>query len=194
MSDLLDRDVRFLLEAIADEQPTPGGGSVAALVTAMAAALIVMATRRSPDWPEAKGIRAQASALAARAAPLAQQDADAYESALRSLAGDSAETRPEARDFALGNALAKAAHIPLAIAAIAADVAELASTVAEAGDQSVRADAAAAAALAQAAARAAANVVAVNLTVTADDVRVQHAEQLAAAAASAADRALASGS
>ena len=79
----LDLAVRDLLAEIASRTPAPGGGSVAAITVAMAAGLVEMAARFSDDhWAEAGGALAQAKALRERAAPLAREDAQAYERAL----------------------------------------------------------------------------------------------------------------
>lgn len=189
--DFLERRVRDLLDDVADRTPAPAGGSVAALVVAMAAALTAMAARFSYDhWEEAGGAVAQAEALRERAAPLARADAEAYGRALEALRapkdGDAA-----ARDEAIGRALAEAAAVPLEIAAIATDVALLAADVAEHGNPNLRGDATAAAGLAEASARVAANLVAINLAATEEDGRVTRARSLAAAASEAASRALA---
>jgi len=186
---LLDLRLREFLDEVAAEGRTPGGGSVAALVTAMAAGLLGKVARGSVDtWPEAAGIAAQAESLAARAAPLVQADAEQYEAALlarlESGAGQGAR-----RDFALGQAYAKAAEPPLRIAQTAGDVAALALTVAENGNPSLRADAVTAALLAAAAAKAAAELVAVNLTASAEDPRVLQAAMAAEEAARAAEAA-----
>jgi len=186
---LLDLRLREFLDEVAAEGRTPGGGSVAALVTAMAAGLLGKVARGSVDtWPEAAGIAAQAESLGARAAPLAQADAEQYEAALlarlESGAGQGAR-----RDFALGQAYAKAAEPPLRIAQTAGDVAALALTVAENGNPSLRADAVTAALLAAAAAKAAAELVAVNLTASAEDPRVLQAAMAAEEAARAAEAA-----
>src|SRR5712691_9284540 len=186
---LLDLRLREFLDEVAAEGRTPGGGSVAALVTAMAAGLLGKVARGSLDtWPEAAGIAAQAESLGARAAPLVQADAEQYEAALlarlESGAGQGAR-----RDFALGQAYAKAAEPPLRIAQTAGDVAALALTVAENGNPSLRADAVTAALLAAAAAKAAAELVAVNLTASAEDPRVLQAAMAAEEAARAAEAA-----
>ena len=183
---LLDLPLRALLDEVAARGRTPGGGSVAALVTAAAAGLLAKVARFSgDDWPEAPGIAAQAETLRDRAAPLAQKDADEYEAALRAHS-DAGEDRGERRDFALGRAFARAAEPPLEIAAIAADVARLSVTVAERGEPALRADAVAAALFAAAAAAAGAELVAVNLTASESDERVRRARQLADDAAEAA--------
>ena len=186
---LLDLPLRELLDEVAARGRTPGGGSVAAIVTAAAAGLLAKVARSSGEhWPEAAGTAAQAEALRDRAAPLAQADADQYEAALRAQAEDH-EQPGERRDFALGRAFARAAEPPLEIAAIAADVSQLSVTVAERGEPALRADAVAAALLAAAAAATAAELVAVNLTASGGDERVMRARRLAEEAAEAATEA-----
>ena len=80
-------DVPFeeLLDTIAAETPAPGGGSVAAFVTEMAASLAAMAARFAHDWDGAAGAVAQAETLRHRAAPLADEDAVAYENVLTAM-------------------------------------------------------------------------------------------------------------
>ena len=187
--ELLDLRLREFLDEIAGVGRTPGGGSVAALVTAMAAGLLAKVARGSVEtWPDAAGIAAQAESLRARAAPLAQADAEQYEAVLLAR-GQSGEAQGARQDFALGQAYAKAAEPPLQIARVASDVAQLALTVAQNGDAALWADAVAAALLAAAAAKAAAELVAVNLTASADDRRVLEAAKVAEEAARAAEAA-----
>jgi len=188
---MLDLRLQEFLDEVASERRTPGSGSVAALVTAAAAGLLAKIARASKDgWPEAPGIAAQAESLRDRAEPLAQADAEEYEAALSAptKTGDESVQR---RDFAVGRAYARAAEPPLRIVETATDVAQLSVTVARNGNQSLRADAAAAGAFAAAAARAAAELVAVNLTASAEDPRVVRARALAEDAARAADEAYA---
>jgi methenyltetrahydrofolate cyclohydrolase len=171
-----------LLDRLASDSPTPGGGSVAALVVAMSAGLLAMAARASREgWAEASGAIAQAESLRSRVTPLAAKDAQAYEAALTAMRAPLGATAEE-RDAAIADALAHAAQVPLEIAESAADAAALAATVAERGDEKVRGDAAAAAVLAAAAARAAANLVAINLATSDDDRRVARARRIAAEA------------
>jgi formiminotetrahydrofolate cyclodeaminase len=183
---LLDLPLREFLEEVASEKRTPGGGSVAALVTAAAAGLLAKVARASAEtWAEARGIAAQAESLRDRVAPIVQLDADEYEAAL--------QARSDGGDFELGRAYARAAEPPLRIVEVAADVAVLSVVVAQRGDAGLLADALAAAALAAGAARAAAELVAVNLTAAPDDERVLRARKLAEEAARAADEAFAGG-
>ena len=166
---LLDRSLREFLDDVAARGRTPAGGSAAALVTALAAALLAKIARTSTAWPESRGIAAQAESLRDRAAPtlvLALPDSGP-----------------------LGRAYARAAEPPLQIARAAADVAELAVVVARNGDPAFHADAVTAALLAAAAASSAAELVGVNLTASARDERVREAERLAESAARAAEEA-----
>jgi methenyltetrahydrofolate cyclohydrolase len=187
--DLLDVPVRQLLARVTSDQPVPGGGSIAALVTALAAGLVETVARASDGWSAARGLAAQAKALRARVEPLAQRDADAYEQALLALRLPEM-LEPELRSDTIARSLSHAAEVPLAIALIAADVADAAAEAAECGNPLTCADASVAAALAEGAARGAAHLVAINLTTTADDQRVMRAEHAAQAAADASKRAL----
>ncbi|HEX2045670.1 MAG TPA: cyclodeaminase/cyclohydrolase family protein [Gaiellaceae bacterium] len=192
-SSAFDETLTGFVEAIAAETPAPGGGSVSAVVTTMAAGLVAMVARFSrAHWDEAAGAVCQADALRARAAPLAQEDADAYEAVLTAMRMPK-ELEPEVRNALIGDALSRAADVPIRIAETAADVAELAATLAELGNPNLRGDAAAAALLSEAAARAAANLVEINLATSEGDDRVDRARAVAAAAGAAAERALAAG-
>jgi formiminotetrahydrofolate cyclodeaminase len=172
----------------------PAGGSALAFTVAMAAAVVRMAARVSArSWDEAGGVAAQADALRARVAPLAQLDADMFDQALAVRDG-SAALPPEKRDWEIGKAFAAAAEPPLEIARVAADVAELAAAVAVSGEARVRPDAIAAATLAAAAARAAVTIVEANLTAIQGDPRIDEAAQLAFLAERAAVQARATAS
>ena len=170
--------VAELCVSVSAETSAPGGGSVAALVVGLAASLTAMAARFSTEqWEEAPGAVAQAEALRARALPLADEDARAYESFL--LARRMPENlEPEVRDAAIGDALSRAADVPLAIAETALDVASLACELAERGNPNLRGDAATAVLLAEAAARATANLVEINLATREGDERVERAREL----------------
>lgn len=183
--DLLDAPIRGLLESLASEDPAPAGGSAAALVVAMAAALVLKVARASDDWADRSAVTAQADRLLRRTMPLAQSDAEAYEEALAVLRLPD-ELEQEVRDMAIGKVLARAAEIPLVIAEAGADVACLAEAAAERGTPERRGDAVAAALLAGAATRAAANLVALNLVVTPDDERVLRARAVSEVAEAAA--------
>lgn len=187
--DFLELRLREFLDAVASEDPTPAGGSAAALSVTISAALSAMVARASGDWDQAGAVVAQAERLRKRTAPLAQRDAEAYGEALVAMRSpDRAE--PALRDAAVGAAMERAAELPLLIVEAGADAASLAELVADRGAQDRRGDAIAAALLAEAGARAAATLVAVNLTMKPDDDRVTQARELARVASEAAARAV----
>jgi methenyltetrahydrofolate cyclohydrolase len=173
-----DVTVQELCETIAAQTSAPGGGSVAAIVTAFGASLTAMAARFATEqWEDAPGAVAQAEALRARVLPLAEEDARAYESFL--LARRMSEDfDPQVRDAAIGEALSRAADVPLAIAEAALDVASLAAELVERGNPNIRGDAATAVLLSEAAVRATANLVEVNLATREGDARVERARGL----------------
>lgn len=187
-----DMPFEELLDTIAAETPAPGGGSVAAFVTEMAASLAAMAARFAHDWDEAAGAVAQAETLRHRAAPLAGEDAVAYENVLTALRMPK-ELEPEVRNTLIGETLSRAADVPLEIAECAASVAELAAEIAVCGNPNLRGDAAAAAILAFSAARAAANLVEINLATVEGDDRVERARAIVRSAEAATKRAAGTG-
>jgi len=176
-----------LLEELAAPREVPGAGSALAAALAAAAAVVQMAARLSPEsWADAAGVAAQAEALRERAVQLVDEDAEAYRQALEARAAADEKSRPEQRDWALGQVTAAAAEPPLALARLAADLAELCAAAGERVEPRVHADVAAAAVLAAAVARGSRALVAANLTALAGDARVEEADQLVSAAEAAA--------
>jgi formiminotetrahydrofolate cyclodeaminase len=176
-----------LLEELAAPREVPGAGSALAVALAAAAAVVQMAARLSPEsWADATGVAAQAESLRERAARLVDDDAEAYRRALEARATADESAKPEQRDWSLGQATAAAGEPPLALARLAADLAELCAVAGDRVEVRLQADVAAAAALAAAVARGARELVAVNLTALPDDPRVAEATRLAAAAEAAA--------
>jgi len=154
--------VRDFLELLAARVPAPGGGGAAAVTGALAAGLVAMAARFSEaQLPAAADVARRADQLRDRAAGLADQDAAAYGAVLDAYQlpreGDGSERRER-----IAAALHGAAAVPLEIAEIAAQVAELAVGVAG-GNPSLRGDTLAAAVLAEASARSAAALVDINV-------------------------------
>ena len=183
-----ERSLDGFLHELEAPAPSPCGGTAAAAAAAMAASLVTMVARGSEAWTDGPGVASQARALRARLTTLGDDDAAAFEHVLVTLRNGAGT--PEQRDYALGEALVKAAEVPLQIAEAAADVAELAALAASEGLPQLRPDATAAAILAEAAVRAATHLVEINLATVPGDHNSGHAETLAAAAAAARMRAL----
>ncbi len=186
---------RFL-DQVASGEPAPGGCAAAAVTVALAAGLVAMAGRFSAGRMDARDdaepgevvdLVARAEELRARVAPLAQADADAYGRVLAAMRLPR-EPDPAARRLAVRSALSAAADVPLAVAEVAAETADLAAVLAEAGNPNLRGDAVTAGLLAEAGAWSAACLVEIN--VGAGDERAVRAGNLAHAAAGAARRAM----
>ena len=153
----LDQPVRGFLDQLAARTPTPGGGGAAAVTGAMAAGLVAMAARFSArQLPEAGDLASRADELRRRVADLADLDAQAYTAVLEALRLP--REAGQRREALLGAAL-----VPLEIAEIGAEVAQLAARVAEAGNPNLRGDAVTGAVLAAASARSAACLVDINV-------------------------------
>ena len=159
------------LTKLAGESPEPGGGSAAALVGALGAALVGMVAsltlgnEKYAAVQEAIGqLRDQAKQLRLTMQELVTEDARAYAevAAAMKLPQDTDENR-EKRSRVLQAALRRAAEVPLRVAEAAGEVACLSLTAAEIGNVHAVSDAGVAAVLAEAAAQSAALNVKINL-------------------------------
>lgn len=110
-------------QALASADPTPGGGSAAAVAASLAASLTAMVARLSADRPKYVAYAAthgrvleRAEAARQRFLALADEDAAAYEAfgAARRLPKESA-SEVAARDAAIGAAAVRAAEVPLEV-------------------------------------------------------------------------------
>lgn len=164
---MLDQPVTDFLAKLGSAAPTPGGGSVAALTGAQAAALVAMVChltigkKRYAEYEaELRATLARAEALQAELTELVAADMAAYEqlSAAYKLGKD-----VPARAEALAAALVPATEVPLAIAEASARVLDLVPTVVEKGSVVAVSDAGMAALLAAAAVRSGALNVLINL-------------------------------
>ncbi|MEO6779185.1 MAG: glutamate formimidoyltransferase [Gemmatimonadaceae bacterium] len=150
--------------SVGNADPFPGGGSVAAVAGALAAALVSMvagATIGRKRYAAAEGrmveLRDSVQPLASELQDLALMDAQAYAAVTdaqraTSTEGAASATQYDAtRDLAIQSALLHAIDVPLRVARIAAHIAQLALTVASEGNSNAITDAGVAALLASAA-------------------------------------------
>ncbi len=135
----------FLAE-VAARTPAPGGGAVAAMTAASAAALVSMAARFSSS----ESVASTGDELRARLVQLASDDAAAYTAVL-------AASGPARRE-----ALLVATQVPRDIARVALDVAALAHHLVATGNPNLTGDARVAELLAEAAAKSANVLVEIN--------------------------------
>ncbi|MHC4836821.1 MAG: glutamate formimidoyltransferase [Planctomycetota bacterium] len=146
---LVDRSVRGFVEETASESPAPGGGSVAATVGALGAALGTMVANLSShkrgwdarweefsDWAE-KGKACQDELLA-----LVDRDTDAFHAIMASWRlPEGGEAEKAAKAEAVQAAVAGAIEVPLRIMEVARDSMEVAEAMAADGLQASLSDA-----------------------------------------------------
>lgn len=193
--------------SVASATPAPGGGSVAAHVGALGAALAQMVAgltvgrkKYAAVDAEMKELGLKAAALVTNLRGLVERDARAYEGVTTAYKLPK-ETDPQTarRTAAIDDALVHAAEVPLETARACAAVAELAAIAAERGNTNAASDAGVAALLAEAACRGAVYNVRINVSSMTDkskgtalaaeaDKVVREASQHAAAATAVVER------
>ncbi len=156
------------VDAVASAEPAPGGGTVAAVAGAMAAALAAMVARLTIGRkkyvevePEFRGMLDEAEGLRARLLALGDEDAAAYGKVMAAYAIP--KDREAERRAAIQAAMLEAAEVPMRTLEAARDVARLCARAAAAGNVNARSDAAVGGMLAGSAANGAFFNVAVNV-------------------------------
>jgi formiminotetrahydrofolate cyclodeaminase len=161
--DFLDQPLSRFFESVASESAAPGGGAAAAVTVALAAGLSAMTARLSvSQLQDSAQLVDQAERLRQRATELAQEDMMAFE-AVHAAYALPKDRDPEGRRLRIRAALAGATDVPLEIAEVAAQVAELAGRLATAGNPNLEGDALTGALLALAGARSALALIELNV-------------------------------
>ena len=203
MTSYVDGTIQAYVDKLAGASPEPGGGSVAALVGALGAALVTMVTdltlgkeKYAGVQDEMAEIRAKAEVLRKTLAEMVTLDAQAYGAVATAMQLPKATDKEKsAREVALQTALKGAATVPLQVAEAAIEVARLSLPAAEMGNTNAVSDAGVAVILADAAAQSAALNVKINVAWIADEefnrVTWSRIEQILSEAASLRDGVLA---
>lgn len=149
------------IAAVASNQPAPGGGAVAALAGALAAALAQMVAGLTVGRKKYADVNDQAQAVLDAAANLrdeltkaVREDAAAFEQVMVAIRNKSVSD--EARQAAIEKATIGAAEVPLRVARLSLEAAKLAKQMAEIGNVNAATDAAAGGIMARAAVQVAA--------------------------------------
>jgi formiminotetrahydrofolate cyclodeaminase len=177
MTSYVDGTVQAYLDRLASASPEPGGGSVAALVGALGAALVTMVTDLTLGKEKYASVQAEIAEIKVKAEALRQLlgemvtlDAQAYGAVATAMQlPKGTEAEKSAREAALQAALKGAATVPLQVAEAAVEVARLSLPAAELGNTNAVSDAGVAVILADAAAQSAALNVKINVTWIADE-------------------------
>lgn len=158
------------LDELASGAPAPGGGAVAAMHAAMAAALVSMVCELTIGRPKyaaheqtMRNVLAEAGERRQEAVELAEADAAAFTGVTDAYRLPKATDEEKAnRTAAIQDALVAAAEVPLRTAAVAGEILELARRIRSGANVNVLSDVAVAAVSARAAMQAAAVNVEVN--------------------------------
>lgn len=175
--DYLQGTLASYLDRLASAAPEPGGGSVAALVGALAAGLLTMVAdltlgreKFAAVHDDLIRLRARAEELRVDLQELVTLDAKAYGAVATAMKLPRENgTQEQERHRVLEEALVGAAKVPLRVAEGALEVARLCPEAAEKGNPNAVSDAGVAVLLADAAAQAAALNVRINLALIEDE-------------------------
>lgn len=173
---LKDQSIQAFLDQLAGPSATPGGGSAAAIMGAMGAALVSMVANLTLGKPryqaaeeEMRALLAQAEALRERLLNLIEDDVAAFDRVMAAyrLPKETEEDKTQ-RQLAIQSALKAATETPLTCARLCAEVIELCRLAAEKGNANLITDAGVGVLAAQAALKGCALNVAVNLNAIQD--------------------------
>jgi formiminotetrahydrofolate cyclodeaminase len=168
---IAEQPLRHILDELASSAPTPGGGSAAAIMGAMSAALVSMVchvTIGKKDYEDVetdmRQALAEAEALRQGLTQMIEADVQAFGALMAAYKLPRATDEDKlARAGAIQDALKRATDVPLACAEACAQVIELARRVAPLGNRGVISDAGVASVAAYAALRSAALNVTINV-------------------------------
>ena len=165
-----DTTIGKFLDELASSAPTPGGGSAAAIMGAMGAALVSMVCNLTLGKKDYEAVEAQmraalaeAERLRARLTAMVAEDVSAFDALMAAYKLPRADDPQKlARSQAIQQALKLATDVPLECAAACAEVVALSQRIAAIGNKGVISDAGVAVLAAQAALRSAALNVDIN--------------------------------
>ena len=166
-----DKTIQIFLDELASKSSTPGGGSAAAIIGAMGAALISMVANFTVGKKnyeavedEVRAILARSEKLRARLTDMIKADVDVFNKVMGAygLPKDTDEQKAR-RTEAIQAALKEATDVPLACAKLCGEVINLSLPIAEKGNKGVISDAGVAVLAGYAALRSAALNVSINI-------------------------------
>lgn len=168
---IIEQPVTQFLDELASSAATPGGGSAAAIMGALGAALVSMVcnlTIGKKNYaevePEMRSVLHDAEALRQRLADMVAEDIAAFDGLMAAYGLPKLSDEDKAvRGAAIQHALRAATEAPLACARACAEVIKLSMRAAEVGNRNVISDAGVGALAAQAALRSAALNVDINV-------------------------------
>ncbi len=180
-----DKSIQVFLDELASKASTPGGGSAAAIIGAMGAALISMVANftvgkkgyESVDQ-QSQDILDKSEKFRSQLTDMIKADVDVFNRVMGSYGmPKDTDDQKAARSAEIQAALKEATDVPLACARVAAEVIKLSETIAEIGNKNVISDAGVAVLAGQAALRSAALNVYINIGGIKDEAFVKDRRQ-----------------
>jgi methenyltetrahydrofolate cyclohydrolase len=149
MTDIKDTEIEQFLAALASQSATPGGGSAAAIIGAMGAALVSMVcnlTIGKKKYAEVEGemkdVLAKSEALRVKLIGMIEDDVRAFDAVMGAYGMPKESDADKAkRDQAIQAALKLATDVPMACARAARQVIDIAATASDKGNLNVISDA-----------------------------------------------------
>ena len=177
--------VREFITELSSGNPTPGGGSVAALCGALGAALSAMVANLTVDrekyeqtWKSMEEVKKAAGDLSARFLELMQEDSDTYQKVITAFElSKETEEQNASREAAIEEAMKQAAVVPLETLRASEKLIRAARDVVRGGNPNAITDAAAAVQLANTTAVVASYNVQINISRIKDQAFVAKCEK-----------------
>ena len=176
MTEIKDTPIEPFLDQLASSAATPGGGSAAAILGGMGAALVSMVcnlTIGKKKYADVEGdmkdVLAKAEDLRHRMTAMIQDDVQAFDTVMGAYGmPKESDADKEARNAAIQDALKQATDVPIRCCRLAREVIDLALTASEKGNLNVISDAGVGVLAANAALRSAALNVYINAKMISD--------------------------
>jgi formiminotetrahydrofolate cyclodeaminase len=167
-----DSKIEEFLDNLAGKSSTPGGGSAAAVIGAIGAALVSMVANFTVGKKGYESVNDEMASILARSEKyrmqfleMIQADVDVFNKVMSAYGmSKSSDQEQESRSVAIQDALKKATDVPLQCAVLCLDVIELSKQVADKGNTNVISDAGVAVLAAEAALGSAALNVYINIS------------------------------
>ena len=177
--------LRKFLDDLASDLPAPGGGSVAALGTSLAYALVSMVSNLTVgkekyrgSWEKMRAVAETSEQLRIKSLALMDDDVESFNAYMAALKmPKDTDAQKSARKTELEKTAKMAAEAPLSMLELCAKAAELAVEAAEYGNPNTATDAGSAAVFAEAAGKAASYNVRINLSGIKDEAFVNQTRE-----------------
>lgn len=185
MTQLAELSLRELCEAVAKDDPTPGGGAVAALAGAVAAALVEMVAgltlgkdAYAEVQTEMEEVRGRAHLLRQEFLGAMDEDVAAFDAVMAAYhLPKTNDAEKAARSGAIQEGLRRATLVPLTVVELSAEAAQLARVARDKGNANAASDAGVAVAMAKSALIGAGLNVEINLDGIKDEAFVAAARE-----------------